>query len=204
METTKNERVEENLLFPHELDFLNVTETETASLALEALAIKACPKNSRSLLELSREEVEEIVKSAQIDAQKRLIDTLDDEEACAPPPPPCSPEQQDEVLYVRDYVDPYASPSAVDASVVTLIIEELYKTRYELQAFRKEVMNCFKNMDYRKIKKNRTLQNRCTFVNRRGESCRGYICKVPGSRLCYAHHVISSAAQYPEKRKKLY
>ncbi len=84
------------------------------------------------------------------------------------------------------------------------LLEELYKLRRELIEFRTEVQINFKSMDFRKMKKNRTLKNRCTFVNRRKEGCRGYICKVPGSKLCYAHHVMSTANQFPEKRQKLY
>jgi hypothetical protein len=94
-------------------------------------------------------------------------------------------------------------------SLLTPLLEEMYKLRRELVCFREDVANAFSSMDFKKIKKNRTLKNRCTFINRRNENCRGYICKVPGSKLCYAHHILSSSSsaassQYLDKRKKLY
>jgi hypothetical protein len=84
------------------------------------------------------------------------------------------------------------------------IMEEIYKLRYDIAVLRTDMTKAFSAMDFKKIKKNRTLVNRCTFVNRRGDSCRGYKCKVPGSTLCYAHHILSTSSQYPEKRSKLY
>ena len=83
-------------------------------------------------------------------------------------------------------------------------VEAIFQMRRELASFRDEVRESMSSFDLKKAKKNRTLQNRCTFVNRRGEGCKGYICKVKGSRLCYAHHVLASASQYPDRRKKLY
>jgi len=87
---------------------------------------------------------------------------------------------------------------------LTPVLEEIYKLRHDFNSFKQEILTSFNLMDFKKIKKNRTLKNRCTFVNRRDDNCRGYICKVPGSKLCYAHHILSSSAHYPEKRKKLY
>lgn len=84
------------------------------------------------------------------------------------------------------------------------IAEAIFQLRREVHALREEMATGLTNFDLKKAKKNRTLVNRCTYVNRRNEMCRGYICKVKGSQLCYAHHVLATASQYPERRKKLY
>lgn len=98
----------------------------------------------------------------------------------------------------RERSEPPASAEVVRAS------EEIYRLRLELAKMREEFASTLANLDLKRVKKNRTTKNRCTFINRRGDSCRGYICKVEGSRLCYAHHVLAMANEYPEKRKKLY
>jgi hypothetical protein len=105
------------------------------------------------------------------------------------------------VWSVRDFVSETPEP---ERPSLTPVLEEIYKLRHDLSTFKQDVASAFESMDFKKVKKNRTLKNRCTFVNRRGENCRGYICKVPHSQLCYAHHILSSSSQYPEKRKKLY
>jgi hypothetical protein len=116
-------------------------------------------------------------------------------------------------LFMNDYVfsvsdmeiqDVVQKPLDEKPQFSIQILEEIYKLRCEMKLFRVAVASAFSAMDYKKVKKNRTLKNRCTFMNRKGENCRGYICKVPGSQFCYAHHILSTAAQHPEKRKKLY
>jgi len=82
--------------------------------------------------------------------------------------------------------------------------EELFRLRHAVEKMNKQMNDHFKSLDYKKLKKNRTQKNRCTFVNRKNQNCRGYICKVPGSKFCYAHHILSSASRYPEQRNKLY
>ena len=110
---------------------------------------------------------------------------------------------ENKIHSVSDYEEPTDRHANIYLNQVT-IMEELFKMRREIESFRIEVSHAFSAMDFKKIKKNRTLNNRCTFVNRRGENCRGYICKVPGSQLCYAHHVLSNSHHNKEKRNKLY
>lgn len=92
----------------------------------------------------------------------------------------------------------------LDTKPPVALLEEIYKLRHELNTLRKEITLAFSSMDFKRVRKNRTLKNRCSFVNRRGEGCRGYKCKIPGSTLCYAHHILSAASCYPERRAKLY
>lgn len=110
-----------------------------------------------------------------------------------------SEAQENKMYSVNDFELPEAATLSN-----TAILEEIYKLRRELAHFQQEVRTSFASMDYKKLKKNRTLKNRCTFINRRNESCRGYICKIPGSQLCYAHHVLSTSHNNSERRKKLY
>jgi hypothetical protein len=46
------------------------------------------------------------------------------------------------------------------------------------------------NFAIKSFKRKRTPQNRCQALNRKGETCNGYICKGKSKHLCYAHYVI--------------
>ena len=82
--------------------------------------------------------------------------------------------------------------------------EDLFMLNSKLDRFMEEFRDTFTNVDLKKAKKNRTLVNRCTFVNRRGDCCKGYICKIRGSKLCYAHHIMATPRENNERRNKLY
>jgi len=69
------------------------------------------------------------------------------------------------------------------------IMEELYIANSKIDRVLNELYINFKNLDVKKIKRNRTERNRCCFVNvKRKKPCSGYVCKK-SSTLCYAHHV---------------
>lgn len=87
---------------------------------------------------------------------------------------------------------------------LTNVIETLFTLKNEMESFRREIKHTLESIDFKKIKKNRTLKNRCGFVNRRGTKCRGYICKVKGSQLCYAHHILATEPEDSPIRSKLY
>ena len=82
--------------------------------------------------------------------------------------------------------------------------EELFLTRTQVDTLKHQVDSRFNSIDFRVAKKNRTQENRCTFVNKKGGQCRGYICKAAGSILCYAHHVMATSLTDTERRKKLF
>lgn len=69
------------------------------------------------------------------------------------------------------------------------VMEFLYVINQKIDSLREDVINTLKSIDVKKIKKNRTPNKRCTYINRRGERCKGYYCKTSMS-LCYAHHNI--------------
>lgn len=69
------------------------------------------------------------------------------------------------------------------------ILEFLYVINNKIDNLREEFMETIKSIDIKKIKKNRTPHNRCNYINRKGERCKGYFCKESKS-LCYAHHNI--------------
>lgn len=57
----------------------------------------------------------------------------------------------------------------------------------------KKIDDVFKRLDSFALKgcrRKRTFANRCQALNRKGESCNGYICKEKSKHLCYAHYVI--------------
>lgn len=120
------------------------------------------------------------------------------------PPQDASTTKQEEKESESDSNSPLDFGDLPEQTYDVAINETLFKIQKEIESMRQEMKTHFKNMDYRKVKKNRTMRNRCTFVNRRGDNCKGYICKVPGSSLCYAHHILASSNKYPEQRKKLY
>jgi hypothetical protein len=99
---------------------------------------------------------------------------------------------------------PAAATTTTSTTTPVTLLEEIYKLRHELNTLRKEMTLAFSSMDFKRVRKNRTMKNRCSFVNRRGEGCRGYKCRIPGSTLCYAHHILSAASCYPDRRAKLY
>ena len=68
-------------------------------------------------------------------------------------------------------------------------MEFLYVINQKIDSLREDVISTLKSIDVKKIKKNRTPNKRCTYINRRGERCKGYYCKTSMS-LCYAHHNI--------------
>jgi len=69
------------------------------------------------------------------------------------------------------------------------IMEELYIANSKIDRVLNELHINFKNLDVKKIKRNRTERNRCCFVNiKRRKPCSGYVCKK-SLTLCYAHHV---------------
>ena len=82
--------------------------------------------------------------------------------------------------------------------------EELFLTRTQVDTLKRQVNERFNSIDFRTAKKNRTQENRCTFENKKGAQCRGYICKAAGSVLCYAHHVMATSLTDTERRKKLF
>lgn len=82
--------------------------------------------------------------------------------------------------------------------------EELWLLRNCVNDFHEEIATRFSKIDLKKIKKNRTLLNRCRFTNRKKHSCKGYICKISGSTLCYAHHIMATSDQNSLRRSKLY
>ncbi len=123
------------------------------------------------------------------------------------PPMMVDDEVVEEELLMTSHVpssEEDVTPVLAAAATPVAVLEEIYKLRHELNTLRKEMTMAFSSMDFKRVRKNRTLKNRCSFVNRRGEGCRGYKCKIPGSTLCYAHHILSAAACYPERRAKLY
>ena len=69
------------------------------------------------------------------------------------------------------------------------ILEMLYVVNNKLDAMREETVALLRSIDIKRVKRNRTMDNRCTFINRRGERCKGYFCNQSRS-LCYAHHSI--------------
>jgi len=74
----------------------------------------------------------------------------------------------------------------------TLITDELYVLQHKMDKLLLYVETQFKNLDAKKIKRNRTQKNRCQFINsRRGKPCMGYVCKKSRT-LCYAHHIRAS------------
>ena len=88
--------------------------------------------------------------------------------------------------------------------IVVQLSELMFQLRHDLISFREEMKENFKSIDFKRVKKNRTGDNRCHFLNKRGENCQGYICKVIGSNLCYAHHILASAPKDSRERAIFY
>ena len=76
-----------------------------------------------------------------------------------------------------------------DETKINKIIEKLFLLETQvigLQAFLEEQ---FRNLDLKKMKRNRTQKNRCQFFNhKKGKKCFGYV-TTNSQSLCYAHHM---------------
>jgi hypothetical protein len=53
-----------------------------------------------------------------------------------------------------------------------------------------DLENRLNSFSLRQLKRKRTITNRCRALNRRGETCNGYVCKNKSKHLCYAHYVL--------------
>lgn len=89
-------------------------------------------------------------------------------------------------------------------STITHMRDELFLMNNQIELLKNDLHQRFSSIDLKKAKKNRTQINRCTFKNRKNGTCRGYICKINGSQLCYAHHIMATADENPSRRAKLY
>ena len=71
------------------------------------------------------------------------------------------------------------------------ILELLYVMNDKIEMIRTEMKLMLKNIDIKRLRKTRTSSNRCTYINRKKERCKGYFCTHSKS-LCYAHYTIVS------------
>lgn len=66
--------------------------------------------------------------------------------------------------------------------------DEVFIMRTELMRLKAYLERQFQEMDLKKIKRNRTVRNRCQYPKKQSGSCHGYVCKK-SSTLCYAHYI---------------
>jgi hypothetical protein len=103
----------------------------------------------------------------------------------------------------KNLVKSSAPSEFVSRQEMTTVLEAIFCLKNDLSTFSSNMKATLANLDFKKAKKNRTPLNRCSFVKAKGP-CRGYICKKRGSGLCYAHHVLATSTQNPDRRTKLY
>lgn len=68
------------------------------------------------------------------------------------------------------------------------VIEMLVLLTEKMDKYFEIVINLIHSIDIRKIKRKRTIRNRCRHMNRHGQQCKGYWCKQ-SKNLCYAHYI---------------
>ena len=66
--------------------------------------------------------------------------------------------------------------------------DEVFIMRTEMMRLKEYLERQFSELDLKKIKRNRTVRNRCQFPKKHSGSCHGYVCKK-SSTLCYAHYI---------------
>lgn len=69
------------------------------------------------------------------------------------------------------------------------ILELIHVLNDKIDIIRNEIKTLHKSIDVKRIKKPRTKSNRCTYINRKGERCKGYFC-AQSKGLCFAHYTI--------------
>ena len=141
-----------------------------------------------------------------------LMEALEDP-STSPPPTPVPTLASYAPISWGTHPDHYlvhSDPSATSEELkeltraINALREEIFLTRTQLENLKDNVNERLSNIDFRAAKKNRTQENRCTFMSKRSQQCRGYICKEKGSILCYAHHVMATSLTDTERRKKLF
>ncbi len=81
--------------------------------------------------------------------------------------------------------------SIQQSSDMQLVLELLYVINNKMDVIRNEVKQSIQSLDVKKMKRSRTMTNRCTYIREKtGERCRGYFCQN-SQALCYAHHSIA-------------
>lgn len=71
---------------------------------------------------------------------------------------------------------------------VQFALQQLYHLRSAHEGLKTYLEKQFNSMDFRRMKKNRTVKNRCQFINeKKKKACAGYVCKK-SKTFCYAHY----------------
>lgn len=115
-------------------------------------------------------------------------------------------EREDDIR-LQSFDDYTTTKIVLHEDLETTIIrlhEEIWLMQSRITNLEEDLQNRFSKIDMKKVKKNRTLVNRCRYTNRKKSFCKGYICKINGSSLCYAHHIMATSSQNALRRAKLY
>ncbi len=69
------------------------------------------------------------------------------------------------------------------------VLDEIYLLRNRVEGMHVQMEKQFRTLDARKIKRNRTLENRCIYFHPgKKRQCSGFISKSNSATLCYSHY----------------